>query len=96
MKTVAQILKHDFKSKGNLYLYDCNGNESYYERSDGYWWKREYDVNSNEIYYEILGKFWYKQEYDSNGKAKYSLLHNPSHPAVDVDNIANNSISVLF
>ena len=32
--TVAQLLKHDF-DKGNLYLYDSNGNEIYYENSIG-------------------------------------------------------------
>ena len=48
--TVAQILKHDFKSKGSLFLYDSNNNLIYYEDSDGYWSKREYDTNSNLIY----------------------------------------------
>jgi hypothetical protein len=51
MKTVAQLLKHDF-DKGPLYLYDSNGNLIYYENSSGYWWKREYDVNGNQIYFE--------------------------------------------
>jgi hypothetical protein len=31
--TIAQILKHNFKSKDSLYFYDSNGNEIYYERS---------------------------------------------------------------
>ena len=51
MKTIAQLLKHDF-DKGSLYLYDTNGNEIYYENSKGHWVKREYDVNGNRIYYE--------------------------------------------
>jgi hypothetical protein len=51
MKTVAQLLKHDF-DKGPLYLYDSNNNLIYYENSSGYWWKREYDVNGNQIYFE--------------------------------------------
>jgi hypothetical protein len=50
--TVAQLLKHDFKSKGKLYLYDSNGNIIYYENSNGYWYKYEYDSNGNEIYFE--------------------------------------------
>ena len=33
--TVAQLLKHDFKSTGSLSLYDSNGNLIYYENSDG-------------------------------------------------------------
>ena len=49
--TVAQLLKHDFP-KGSLYLYDSNGNQIYYETSDGYWSKHDYDPNGKEIYYE--------------------------------------------
>ena len=52
MKTVAQLLKHDFKSKGNLSLYNSNGNLIYYEYSDGYWFKQEFDSNNNCIYLE--------------------------------------------
>jgi len=32
--TVAKLLKHDF-AKGDLKLYDSNGNKTYYENSDG-------------------------------------------------------------
>jgi hypothetical protein len=52
MKTVAQVLKHDFKSKGSLFLYDSNNNLIYYEDSSGLWCKREFDSNGNKIYYE--------------------------------------------
>jgi hypothetical protein len=45
--TVAQLLKHDFKSKGNLYLYDSNGNIIYREYSNGFWYKRDYDWTVN-------------------------------------------------
>jgi len=51
MKTVAKLLKHDFK-KGSLYLYDTNGNGIYYENSNGFWSKKEYDSNGNQIYWE--------------------------------------------
>ena len=71
MKTVAQLLKHDFK-KGSLSLYDSNGNKIYYENSDGYWRKSEYDSNNNRIYYEDSYGFWVKREYDSNGNEIYS------------------------
>jgi hypothetical protein len=50
--TIAQLLKHDFKSKGSLYLYDTNGNIIYCENSNGYWSKYEYDSNKKQIYYE--------------------------------------------
>ena len=59
--TVAQLLKHDFKSKGPLNLYDSNGNLIYSEYSTGYWGKREFDSNGKLIYYvnssgEIIDK----------------------------------------
>jgi len=50
--TIAQLLKHDFKSKGLLSLYDSKGNLIYYEDSYGYWIKREIDSNGKENYYE--------------------------------------------
>jgi hypothetical protein len=64
MKTVAQILKHDFKSKGSLFLYDSNGNRIYYENSDGYWVKRviNYDSNNNLIYRECSDGYWSKRD----------------------------------
>jgi hypothetical protein len=69
--TVAQLLKHDFKSKGSLYLYDTNGNIIYCENSNGYWSKYEYDSNKKQIYCEYSNGYWYKQEYESNGKQIY-------------------------
>jgi len=68
--TIAQVLKHDF-SKGNLYLYNSNGNCIYHEDSDGYWSKREYDTNGNLIYREYSDGYWSKRDYDSNGNLIY-------------------------
>ena len=68
--TIAKLLKHDFE-KGDLRLYDSNGNETYHEDSDGYWSKWERDSNGNTIYYEDSNGYWYKREYDSNGKVIY-------------------------
>jgi hypothetical protein len=70
MKTIAELLNHDFK-QGSLYLYDSNGKEIYYENSNGYWHKLEYDSNGNQIYYEDSNGFWFKSEYDSNGNQIY-------------------------
>ena len=42
---------------------DAKGNETYYEESDGYWYKREYDSNGNKTYYEDSDDFWYKRDY---------------------------------
>jgi hypothetical protein len=69
--TVAQLLKHDFKSKGKLKLYDSNGKVIYYENSSGYWYKQEFDSNGNIIYAEWSDGDWEKTEYDTNGKVIY-------------------------
>jgi hypothetical protein len=51
--TVAQLLKHDFKSKGSLFLYDSNNNIIYYENSNGYWSKHMNMMsNKKQIYFE--------------------------------------------
>ena len=52
-------------------IYDENGNEIYWEDSDGYWKKYEYDENNNLIYYENSDGEWVKLEYDENGDILY-------------------------
>jgi hypothetical protein len=32
--------------------FDDNGNLTYFENSDGYWFKQEFNSNGNRIYYE--------------------------------------------
>jgi len=51
---------------------DHNGNEIYYEDSNGYWYKNEFDQYGNNIYYETSDGFWYKGEYDQYGNLIYS------------------------
>jgi len=88
MKTVAQLLKHDFK-EGSLYLYDSNGNLIYFEDSGGTWYKREFDSNGNIIYFESSYGYWYKREYDSNGNRIYhesskgTILDNRPKPSCE-------------
>ena len=66
--TIAQQLKiKEFP----FIIKDKNGNEIYYERSYGYWRKREYDTNGNEIYYENSYREWWKSEYDTNSNKIY-------------------------
>ena len=71
MKTVAEQIKWDFKTNGNLEIKDKNGNQIYLEYSDGYWIKWEYDSKGNKIYIEISNVFWVKYEYDSQGNQIY-------------------------
>jgi hypothetical protein len=62
--TIAKQLKiKDFP----FIIKDKNGNEIYYERSNGYWWKREYDAHGNRTYYENSGGYWSNSEWDGNG-----------------------------
>jgi len=68
MKTIAQQLGiKDFPFD----IRDKNGNEIYWEISDGYWVKSEYDSNGNEIYVEASNGYWAKSEFDSNGNEIY-------------------------
>ena len=68
--TVAKLLKHDF-AKGDLKLYNSNGNVTYYETSNGAWYKYKYNSNGNQTYYEDSKGYWYKYKFDSNGKRIY-------------------------
>ena len=71
MKTVAQLLKHDF-DKGSLRFYDSNGKLIYLENSNGYWSKSEYDANGNPIYYENSDG----EIIDNRPKTSNSHIHN--------------------
>ena len=55
MKTIAQQIKWDFETNGDLEIKDKNGKEIYWEDSDRYWTKREYDSQGNQIYWENSG-----------------------------------------
>ena len=67
-KTIAQQLNiKDFP----VIIKDKNGNEIYYEDSNGYWRKYEYDQNGKQIYYENSTGSWIKYEYDQNGNEIY-------------------------
>jgi hypothetical protein len=50
--TIAQQIKWDFKTNGDLEIKDKNGNQIYLEYSYGYWIKWEYDSKGNKIYFE--------------------------------------------
>ena len=65
---IAQFLKvKDFPFE----IKDKNGNDIYFENSDGFWSKYEYDSNGNEIYFENSDGYWGKSEFDSNGNEIY-------------------------
>ena len=49
MKTIAQQMN---VKEFPFIIEDENGNEIYYEDSDGFWVKQEWDSQGNRIYYE--------------------------------------------
>jgi hypothetical protein len=51
-QTIGQWLNWDFDVNGDLYITDRNGNDIYYETSEGRWCKRERDSQGNQIYAE--------------------------------------------
>jgi len=67
-KTIAQQLN---VKEFPFVIKDSNGNEIYFENSDGHWFKIKYDSNGNEIYCENSKGYWTKKEYDSNGNMIY-------------------------
>jgi hypothetical protein len=69
--TIAQQIKWDFKTNGDLEIKDKNGNEIYLEDSDGFWIKFEWDSQGEQIYYEDSDRYWTKREYDSQGNQIY-------------------------
>ena len=70
-QTIAQQINWDFETNDELEISDKNGNQIYYEDSNGFWVKREYDSQGNQIYLEDSEGFWVKREYDSQGKEIY-------------------------
>ncbi len=83
--TIAQQLK--IKSFP-FTIKDSNGNDIYFENSDGFWRKCEYDSNGNDIYCENSNGYWNKREYDSNGnliyyESSYGYIHD-NRPKTDV------------
>ena len=52
MKTVAQQIKWDFETNGELRIKDNNGKLIYWEDSNRVWEKSEYDSQGNLIYRE--------------------------------------------
>ena len=70
-QTIAQQIKWDFKTNGELIIRDKNSKLIYAEDSDGNWSKFEWDSQDNLIYAEDSKGNWEKYEYDSEGNEIY-------------------------
>jgi len=66
--TLEKLLKNQ---KFPKQLFDKNGNEIYWENSNGLFYIKEYDSNNNRIYYEDSNRFFYIKEFDSNNNEIY-------------------------
>ena len=69
-------LSDTYKELGIEFTYpieikDSNGSETYYENSNGYWYKKEYDSKGNATYFENSDGCWYKRKCDSKGNETY-------------------------
>ena len=76
MVTTTRKLSDTYKKLGIDFTFpieikNAEGNQTYYEDSNGSWNKREYDANGNETYYETSNGYWRKREYSANGKETY-------------------------
>ena len=76
MKTITPLSK-TYKELGIAFTFpieieDEKGNRTYYEGSDGFWYRREYDKKGKLTYSENSDGFWYRCEYDKKGKLTYS------------------------
>ena len=50
---------------------DTKGNQTYFEKSYGFWYRCEYDANGKVTYYENSNDYWERWEYDANGNETY-------------------------
>ena len=69
--TIAEQIKWDFETNGSLEIKEKNGDQTYFENSNGYWVKREWDSKGKCIYWENSNGRWAKYEYDSKGNRIY-------------------------
>jgi len=72
-KTIAQQLNI---KKFPFIIEDDEGNKTYSENSDGFWYRYEYDDNGNITYQENSNGFWYRHEYDDEGNETYHEYSN--------------------
>lgn len=70
MKTIAQQIKWDFETNGDLQIRDKDDNPIYFENSGGFWAKCERN-SKGVIYHEDSNKYWAKWERDSEGNEIY-------------------------
>jgi len=76
MKTIAEQIKWDFKTNGDLQIRDKRGKLIYFEYSDGWWAKYERDSQGNIVFYE-----------NSSGEMEDNLPKPCENKIVEIDGI---------
>jgi len=74
MNTIKESTKFNNGKDPNIEypirLYDEDGNEIYYETSDGFWCKSEYK-DGHEVYVEKSDGYWWKCEYEDGNQVYF-------------------------
>ena len=70
MKTIAQQLN----IKTFPFRIEVDGNEVYYEDSNGYWYKQEHQ-DGKEVYFENSDGFWCKSEFQDDKEVYFENSH---------------------
>lgn len=68
--TIAQKANHNFDD-GDFELFDENGNNIYWENSEGYWIVQKFDDLNNKLLYKDSDGHYTKFVYDENGNIVY-------------------------
>ena len=64
-------MKTQKKIKYPIIKKDKQGNEIYFENSNGYWYKSKYNKQGKEIYFEDSDGYWNRSKYDKKGNEIY-------------------------
>jgi len=72
MKPLSEIYKElGIAFTFPIVIEDANGNQTYYELSDGYWSRSERDANGYVTYHKDSDDFWYRSERAADGNETY-------------------------
>ena len=73
MKPLSEVYKElGIAFSFPIEIKDDYGNKTYWENSDGYWFKYEYDSNGRVTYHEDSNGYWERFERDAKGRPTYS------------------------
>lgn len=72
LKIIKALTSEEIEKASNGKIkYDSNGNVTYFEYSNGLWYKQKFNSYGNRKYFEDSYGYWRKHEYDSNNNLIY-------------------------